>query len=111
MTVTLCVFSTSVGFFSFGMTCSFHFENHLLFFSSNPAESIFWLKVSTPSNKSFWFLNRHVPLKKQKFLLRFPSQSFDFFKLDLTLAGGEKCFVSAVVSLTFQAVSPLLQSQ
>lgn len=107
MTVTLCVFSTSVGFFSFGMTYSFHFENHFLFFFfSTPAESVFWLKVSTPSNKSFWFLNRHVPPKKQKFLSRFPSQSFDLFKLDLTLVGGEKCFVSAVVSLTFQAVSP-----
>lgn len=105
----MCVFNLSGFFFSpFGMTCSFHFENHFIFFSLTPAESVFWLKVSTPSNKSFWFLKSSCATKKnnKSSFLFFPSQSFDFFILDLTLVGGEKCFVFAVVSLTFQAISP-----
>lgn len=99
-------FLSSVGFLSpFGMTCFFHF----LFLSLTPVESVLWLKVSTPSDKSFWFLYRHVPPKKynSSFLLFFHHNLMTFSIQVLTLVEGGKClffcFFFAVNSLTFQA--------
>lgn len=108
MTVTLCVFFDLSGFFSpFGMTCSFPFENHFLLFSLTPAENLLAQRKYPIQQKLLVFKSPCASKNKcSSLLLFFPSQSFDFVNLDLPSVGGERCFVFAVVSLTFQAVSP-----
>lgn len=90
MTATLCVFSASVGVFPpFGMSFSFHFENHVLVSSLTPSSTRLLAQSKYPIQQKLLVFKSSCAAEKQKFLLCFlffpPPQSFDFFIQDLTL--------------------------
>lgn len=84
-----------------------------------PAESVVWLKVSTPSIQHHLVFISSCATEKQKFLLLFfffsnHNRFHFFFYIRFNISWREKCFVFVGVSLTFQAVAPpplLLQSR